>query len=190
MSEFKTILTEHLDLARRLDVPALQSHFDRAIAITREALSHRLPVLVCGNGGSAADAQHIAGELVGKFLKQRRAFNVQCLSSNSSVLTAWGNDVSYETVFSRQVEAYGAKDGVLWAISTSGRSPNVVRAAEAARKLGMRVISFTGAGGGVLGPVSDVLLATPTESTPRVQEFHILFYHYLCERIEADLSRE
>ena len=144
-------------------------------------------ILLFGNGGSAADAQHIAGELVGKFLLQRQGLNVQCLSSNTSVLTAWGNDVSFDTVFARQVEAHGVTGGVLLALSTSGRSRNVVLAAEAARARGMAVISLTGQGGGDLAALSEALIEAPTTSTPRVQEFHLLYYHYLCQIIEARL---
>ena len=187
MPDFKTLLQEHLDLARLLDITALQNQLDRAVVITSRALEKELPVLVLGNGGSAADAQHIAGELVGKFLKERRALNVQCLSSNTAVLTAWSNDVSFDTIFARQVEAHGATGGVLWAISTSGRSSNVLKAARAARARGMQVIALTGSGGADLAPLSDVLIEAPTASTPRVQEFHILYYHYLCQQIEARL---
>jgi D-sedoheptulose 7-phosphate isomerase len=141
--------------------------------------------LVCGNGGSAADSQHIAGELVGKFLKERRALNVRALSVDTSVITAWANDVSYDTVFARQVEAYGEPDAVLWVISTSGNSRNVVLAAKKAKELGMRVIALTGEGGGDLSQVADILLSAPSSLTPRIQEVHMMVYHYLCEQVEA-----
>jgi len=106
---------------------------DEAIAVTARALAAGRPLLVCGNGGSAADSQHIVGELVARFLRERRALKAICLASNPAVLTAWSNDYSYETVFARQVEAYGEPGGVLLGLSTSGNSPNVVRAFEAAR---------------------------------------------------------
>ena len=149
-----------------------------------QAVQKNAPILVCGNGGSASDALHISGELVGRFLKERRAVDVICLSSNVSVLTAWANDVGYDTVFSRQVEAHGRADGVLWAISTSGNSKNVIKAAETARNLKMKVLSMTGMGGGALAKFSDVLLDVPSTMTPRVQEMHLVIYHFLCARLE------
>ncbi|MBI1321186.1 MAG: SIS domain-containing protein [Candidatus Hydrogenedens sp.] len=158
---------------------------DAAIEAITAALVAGRPLLVCGNGGSAADAQHIAGELVGRFLKERRALPVICLAANPAVLTAWANDYSYETVFSRQVEAYGGSGGVLWGISTSGNSPNVVRAFEAARALGLTTIALTGEGGGRLAPLSDVLIAVPSRRTPEIQQVHLCLYHYICEMVEA-----
>ena len=142
-------------------------------------------LLVCGNGGSASDAQHIAGELVGRFLTERKALNVICLNANASVLTAWANDYSYDEVFSRQVEAHCAADnGILFCISTSGNSKNVVLAAQKAQEKGMKVISMTGAAGGELANVSDCVFRVPSKSTPLIQQVHICLYHYLCEQIE------
>jgi len=157
---------------------------ERAALMCADALRANRPVLVCGNGGSASDAQHITGELVGRFLKERRALNAICLSANTSVLTAWANDYAYDTVFSRQVEAHGTAGGVLLGLSTSGNSGNVVKAAEAARKLGMGVVMLTGEGGGKLAALSDILLDAPSKSTPLIQQVHICLYHHLCERIE------
>lgn len=185
---FKHILDEHVALAGRLDLPRLEERLGQAVEMICAALASGRPVLVCGNGGSAADAQHIVGELVGKFLLERRALNAHCLSANTSVLTAWGNDVSFDSVFARQVEAHGVAGGVLWAISTSGRSKNVVLAARAARDCGMKIVAMTGAGGGDLASLSDVLLEAPTRSTPRIQEFHVLYYHHLCQEVEARLA--
>ena len=169
----------------RFNLVALQEKLDRTIEKLSDALLAGKPVLVCGNGGSAADAQHIAGELVGRFLKERRALNVRALSTDTSVITAWANDIAYETVFSRQVEAYGQTGGVLWAISTSGNSANVLAAASTARKLQMSVIALSGEGGGQLAPLSDILLDVPSKLTPRIQEMHVMLYHYICEHIEA-----
>jgi D-sedoheptulose 7-phosphate isomerase len=169
----------------RLRGGALQDSLERAVNLLVGALAAARPVLVCGNGGSAADAQHIAGELVGKFLRERRALNVRALSTDTSVLTAWANDVDYETVFARQVEAYAVPGGVLWAISTSGNSKNVLRAADAARERHMAVLALTGEGGGALAAKADLVIAAPSRSTPRIQEMHVMLYHYLCERIEA-----
>jgi D-sedoheptulose 7-phosphate isomerase len=161
---------------------------DRAIQLMVGALRRDLPLLVCGNGGSAADAQHITGELVGRFLKERRALNAICLSANTAVLTAWANDYHYDDVFARQVEAHGRSGGLLLAISTSGNSANVVRAAVAARRLGLSVVSLTGEGGGELASHSDVLLDVPSAKTPFIQQVHICLYHHICEQVEALLA--
>jgi D-sedoheptulose 7-phosphate isomerase len=160
---------------------------ERAIDLLVQALAANLPVLVCGNGGSAADAEHITGELVGRFLHDRRALNVLCLSSNASVMTAWANDRGYEGVFARQVEAYGQRGGVLFAISTSGSSASVLAAAETAGRMRLPVISLTGKGGGRLAGLSDVLLDVPSRSTPLIQQVHVCIYHYICQRIEERL---
>jgi D-sedoheptulose 7-phosphate isomerase len=161
---------------------------ERAVAAITRALGTNKALLVCGNGGSASDAQHITGELVGRFLKERRGLKAICLSSNPAVLTAWANDYSYETVFSRQVEAYGEPGGVLLGISTSGNSPNVVAAFEAARAAGMTTVALTGQGGGKLAALSDVLLAAPSRRTPLIQQAHICLYHFICEEVEARLA--
>ncbi len=159
-----------------------------AVSTVTRALSEGQPLLVCGNGGSAADAIHITGELVGRFLVERKALNVICLSSNPSVLTAWANDYSYDTVFSRQTEAYGKPGAVILGISTSGNSKNVLAAFERARAFGMYTIALTGEGGGKLAPFSDYLFAVPSHSTPLIQQAHICLYHYLCQEIERRLT--
>jgi D-sedoheptulose 7-phosphate isomerase len=144
-------------------------------------------LLVYGNGGSASDAEHICGELVGRFLKERRGLPAIALSSNQSVLTAWGNDYSFDSVFERQVQALGQPGDVAWGISTSGNSANVVRAHRMAKELGMRTIGLTGLGGGELGPWCDVLLAAPVRETPRIQEVHLVTYHAICAEVEERL---
>lgn len=161
---------------------------ERAVELICNEMRQNRPLLVCGNGGSAADAEHIACELVGRFLKDRRALNAISLVSNSSALSAWANDCDYDDVFARQVEAYGAAGGALMVLSTSGNSQNVIRAAQAARRLGLPVIALTGKGGGELGKHCDVLLDVPCDSTPLVQQVHICLYHYICERIETLLT--
>jgi D-sedoheptulose 7-phosphate isomerase len=145
-------------------------------------------VLVCGNGGSAADAQHITGELVGRFLRERRALPVICLSSNPAVLTAWSNDYAFDTVFARQVEAYGRAGAAILGISTSGNSRNVIAAFEVAHRLGMQTVALTGEGGGQLAAVSDHLIAVPSRRTPLIQQAHICLYHYICEQVELAFS--
>lgn len=185
-------LADYLDESARM-LERTREHLDPrrvedAVARIAEALTAGRGLLVCGNGGSASDAQHITGELVGRFLKERRGLKAICLSSNAAVLTAWANDYSYETVFSRQVEAYGEPGGVLLGLSTSGNSPNVVEAFKAARALGMTTVALTGEGGGKLTALSDILLDVPSRRTPLIQQAHICLYHYLCEQVEARLA--
>lgn len=158
---------------------------ERAIVEIGRTFDTAKPLLVCGNGGSASDASHIAGELVGRFLKERRALNCICLSANSAVLTAWANDYAYETVFARQVEAYGAAGGTLLGLSTSGNSKNVVEAFKSAKSMGMTTIALTGEGGGDLARHADILIDVPSRHTPLVQQAHACLYHYICERVEA-----
>jgi D-sedoheptulose 7-phosphate isomerase len=182
-------LTEYLIESREAINQAIKSgsivKVDEAITAISTALVQGKPMMVCGNGGSASDAMHITGELVGRFLKERKAINCICLSSNAAVLTAWANDYSYDTVFARQVEAYGNAGGVLLGISTSGNSLNVVRAFEAAKSLGVSSIALTGEGGGKLASVCDLLIDVPSRRTPIIQQLHICIYHYICEQIEA-----
>jgi D-sedoheptulose 7-phosphate isomerase len=165
----------------------LSARMENAVEAVVSALSSGKPLLTCGNGGSASDAIHIAGELVGRFLRERRAYNVVALPANPAVLTAWGNDYGFETVFARQVEAHGAAGGVLLALSTSGNSKNILLAAERARDFGMTVVGMTGEGGGALAPLSHILLDVPSNSTPLIQQGHICLYHFLCEAVEARL---
>lgn len=169
---------------------ALLRYVDEAIKLIIDSLSEGLPVLVCGNGGSACDALHITGELVGRFLMERKALNVIALSDNVSILTAIANDYSYDDVFSRQVEAYAKPGAVLIGLSTSGNSANVVRAFEMARNLGMKTIAFTRSGPTKLAQLSDILLGVPSASTPLIQQVHICLYHYLCHAIEQEMFEE
>jgi D-sedoheptulose 7-phosphate isomerase len=156
------------------------------------AMSHCLnaggKVLVFGNGGSAADAQHLAGELVGRYLKDRRALPAIALTTDPSIVTAVGNDMGFEVVFRRQVEAHGRKGDVAVGISTSGRSPNVIAALEAARANGLVTVALTGEGGGKLQGRVDHLIDVPSLDTPRVQEVHGLVVHLLCQIVEEELS--
>jgi D-sedoheptulose 7-phosphate isomerase len=166
----------------------LTGEMERAADVVVEALRQGKAFLICGNGGSASDAIHIATELVGRFLKERKAYNVIALPANVGMLTAWGNDYGFDTVFSRQVEAHGAAGGVLLAISTSGNSPSILAAAEQARMMDMTVISLTGETAGKMKPLTDILLTVPSTSTPISQQGHLCLYHYLCEVVEARLS--
>ncbi len=144
-------------------------------------------VFLFGNGGSASDAQHIAGELEGRFKRDRRALPVLALTTNASTLTAIGNDLGYERTFSRQVEAHVRRGDVVLAISTSGNSPNVLAAIKMARKMGARTVGFTNESGGKLKSLVDLCLTVPSTDTQRVQECHIAVGHVLCDAIETEL---
>lgn len=181
-------LEESAALIAQAATPERAVRVDAAIAAVVQALGADLPLLVCGNGGSASDAMHIAGELVGRFLKERRGLNCIALGADTASLTAWANDYDYASVFARQVEAYGRAGGVLLGISTSGNSANVLQAAAAAKKKGMTVIGLTGEGGGKLATLCDILIDAPSRHTPQVQQIHACLYHYICERAEAALA--
>ena len=144
-------------------------------------------LLVLGNGGSAADAQHIAGELVNRFLQQRKALPAIALTTDGGVLTCIANDTGFENIFARQVEALGSKGDVCFAITTSGTSPNVVAACQQARASGMKVIGLLGRDGGTVKALCDLAMIVESDDTQRIQETHNLIGHILCELIEAQL---
>ncbi len=176
-------------LARSPEGADLSTGMDKAIQAIVMALKKGIPFLVAGNGGSASDSMHIAGELVGRFHKNRKAYPVISLAADSAVLTCIGNDFGYEKVFERQVEAYGKPGGVFLGITTSGGSPNILKAFVKARDLGMTTIALTGEKGfKTLKNQCDIFLGVPTSSTPRIQEIHVCLYHYLCEQVEALLK--
>lgn len=147
-------------------------------------------ILLCGNGGSAADAQHIAGELVGRFARERKALSAIALSTDTSIITAVANDYGFEKVFSRQVEALAKEGDVLIGISTSGSAANVLNAIDAARKIGCRIIAFTGAAGGKMKSSVDLCLAVPASKPWRIQEAHITVGHILCDLVEEAFCKE
>ena len=157
-----------------------------------QPLSHSLAnggtLFWCGNGGSAADSQHLAAELVGRFKKNRRALRSIALTTDTSVLTCVANDYSYDDIFARQVEALGRPGDVLIGISTSGNSENVLRAFEVAKQMGLKTIALLGKEGGYTKDLSDHALVIPSDSTARIQEAHILIGHILCELIEQELG--
>jgi D-sedoheptulose 7-phosphate isomerase len=151
---------------------------------TVEAIKSGRCVFFCGNGGSAADAQHLAAEFVGRFRLERLPLPSMALTTNTSLLTAIANDYGYDQVFSRQVRAFAKPNDILFGISTSGNSPNVVRALEEARMLGVYTVGLTGRSGGKLKECADVLLNVPSDQTPRIQEAHILLAHIYCDLVE------
>jgi D-sedoheptulose 7-phosphate isomerase len=176
---------EHLRAATALR--SLAPDVDHVVTVMARSMAAGGALLVCGNGGSAADAQHIAAELTGRFLRDRRPLRALPLHGNTSSLTAIGNDYGYEQVFAREVGAHGREGDVLLAISTSGNSPNILQAIETAREKHMAVIGLTGEAGGKMRDLCDVCLCIPSTSTPRIQECHILIGHTICELLEQIL---
>ncbi len=152
-----------------------------------QAIAKGKKVMFCGNGGSAADAQHLAAEIVGRFQKERGAFAGLALTTDTSILTAVGNDYGFDDIFARQVEGLGQTGDVLIGLSTSGNSANVVKAMEKAREMGMNAFSFTGGTGGKLAEMCDLSFVVPSTTTARIQEMHILAGHILCELMEHDV---
>lgn len=171
---------------------ATRGELGPAFARAAEAVAGTLAagglVMLCGNGGSAADAQHIATEFTVRFVKDRRALRALALATDMPTQTATGNDLGFDNVFSRQVEAHGREGDVLVGISTSGNSPNVLAALEAARAAGIVTVALTGAGGGKAAALADHLLAVPSRTTARIQEMHILIGHALCGAVERRLG--
>jgi D-sedoheptulose 7-phosphate isomerase len=185
LSSIESIWDEHLSVATALR--SLAPTVDRTVAAVARSMATGSVLLVCGNGGSAADAQHIAAELTGRFFRDRKPLPALALHGNTSSLTAIGNDYGYDEVFAREVGAHGRRGDVLLALSTSGNSRNILRAIEAARAKQMFVIGLTGATGGKMRDLCDVCLCVPSSSTPRIQEFHILIGHTICELLEQIL---
>jgi len=155
-----------------------------------KALKAGRSVYLCGNGGSAADAQHIAGELVGRFQRERKALAAVALSTDTSILTSIANDYAYEDVFARQVEALVREGDILWAFSTSGSSRNVIKAARLAKEKGACVLAFTGRPDSKLERIADICFCADSESTARSQEMHQLAYHIICDLVEQSFCRQ
>ena len=179
-------------IARSLELISRAPYVDnvqRAITLLTSRFRAGGKLLVFGNGGSSADALHICGELVGRFARKRPAIPAIALSSNPAILTAWSNDYSFETAFSREIEALGREGDVAWGISTSGGSPNVTSGLKIARDIGMHTIGLTGARGVGLADLCDVLMAVPLVETPRIQEVHVITYHAICAAVEESLFR-
>jgi D-sedoheptulose 7-phosphate isomerase len=187
LDKIAAIWKEHLEVAGSLS--SLASTVSNAVDLMYTSLAAGGQLLVAGNGGSAADAQHIAAELTGRFLIERRPFRALALHANTSSLTAVGNDYGYEHVFARELTAHARTGDVLLAISTSGNSPNILCAIEAARQCQVSVIGLTGETGGQMRAVCDICICVPTRSTPRMQEMHITIGHTICELLEERLAR-
>ena len=168
----------------------LAPHIAQAIEMMFLALSNGNKILVCGNGGSAADSQHFAAELVGRFERERFPLPAMALTTDTSILTAVANDYSYREIFSKQVQAFGQAGDILMAFSTSGNSANVMAAIEAALEREMRVVALTGKGGGAIGKMltdADVHICVPADRTARIQEVHLVTIHAICDGIDVAL---
>ena len=162
---------------------------NQAAEVCINAFKNGNKVMFCGNGGSASDSQHLAAELVCKYKKERAALNAIALVTNTSVLTAAANDLAFDYIFERQVEALGRKGDVLFALSTSGKSINVIRAVERAKELGLKTIAMTGSTGGSVKYKADITIKTPSDITNNIQEMHIAIGHLICDIIEKEMFK-
>lgn len=189
------IIANHLQrslaaLERAAQDAALLATAHKVAAVIIGALRSGNRLLIIGNGGSAADAQHIAAEIMGRYKKERPAYAAVALTTDTSALTAIGNDYSFERVFARQVEGLGRRGDVLMALSTSGRSPNILAALRTARERGLVTIGFTGSNGEALRTACDYLLVAPSDDTPVIQQVYMAFAHGICDEIEQGMMHE
>jgi len=185
--DIKKQITATIETHKKMLGEFEESGIDTVVAIAQaitRALEQNGTVYLCGNGGSAADAQHIAGELVGRFRRERKALAAVALSTDTSIITSIANDYAYEKVFARQVEALVREGDILWAFSTSGSSANVIAAVQSAKKKGAYVIAFTGTINSKLEQIADICFCADAESTARSQEIHQLAYHIICDLVE------
>jgi len=179
--EVKKLIYSDLNLIEKIETLALS---------VIDCYKNGNKVLFCGNGGSAADAQHLAAELSGRFYFDRDPLFSEALHVNSSYVTAVSNDYGYDEIYSRLVKAMCKKGDILVGLSTSGNSPNIVKAFETAKNIGVKTISFTGESGGTLKNISDILINVPSKDTPRIQESHIMIGHIICELVEENLFKK
>ena len=172
---------------RVLNDEILKQNIENIVVKSVEAFRNDKKILFCGNGGSASDAQHIAAELSGRFYSDRPPLFAEALHVNSSYMTAVANDYGYDETYARMLEACGRKGDVLFGISTSGNSQNVVKALEKANAIGLITIGFTGSIGGKMNDICDIMIKVPSDDTPRIQEVHILVGHIICQLIEEEM---
>lgn len=188
IEKIRTVIADSIRVKEAiLQDAAMLATCEKIAAGVADAFRQDKKVLFCGNGGSAADAQHLAAEFSGRFYFDREPLDAEALHVNTSYLTAVGNDYSYDEVFSRVLRAKGRKGDYLFAISTSGNSRNVIKAMEVAREKGMHIVAMTGATGGKMKELCDYLLNVPSSDTPRIQESHIMLGHIICEMVEEEL---
>ena len=185
MEQIKSLINSSIEVKQKIltDPKLLKAISDSVDLISNALLDHKR-IYFCGNGGSAADAQHLAAEFSGRFYKDRKALPAEALHCNTSYITAVANDYSYDVVYARLIEGIGEKGDVLVGLSTSGNSVNIVKAFEMAHTKGLSTIALTGSTGGVLKSMSDFLLNVPSSDTPRIQESHILIGHIICFLVE------
>jgi D-sedoheptulose 7-phosphate isomerase len=184
-TRIKEILAQSIRVKQQLlEDPSMLERISRVVDLCVEVFDADKKLLMCGNGGSAADAQHLAAEFSGRFYIDRPPLYSEALQVNTSYVTAVANDYGYDEVFARQVEAQGRKGDMLWGFSTSGNSANILKAFERAQQQGMITVAFTGQSGGKLAGMTDLLLAVPSTDTPRIQESHITIGHIICELVE------
>jgi D-sedoheptulose 7-phosphate isomerase len=188
MDKIKNIIDASVQVKQQiLGDAALQQRIEKAINVIVTAFNNGNKVLFCGNGGSAADAQHLAAEFSGRFYKDRKALPSEALHCNTSYLTAVANDYSYDVIYSRIIDGIGEKGDVLVGLSTSGNSGNILKAFEVAKEKGVTTIGFTGTTGGKMKDASDILLNVPSTDTPRIQESHIMIGHIICQLVEEQI---
>ena len=180
-------LISHLETIKKV-IETMPEKLEDASKLVIETLNNGNKLLLCGNGGSAADAQHIAAELTGRYKTERRGLPGIALTTDTSALTAIGNDYGYDRVFDRQVEALANKGDLIIGISTSGNSKNIVSALQLGKELGCKTLGFSGRDGGAMNEVCDINLVVPSNNTPRIQEMHILFGHTICQIIDNEVS--
>ena len=187
-SKIKECISSSVDnYTRILNDENIQENIDKIIMLSVKAFKEDKKMLFCGNGGSASDAQHIAAELSGKFYTNRPPLYAEALHVNSSYITAVANDFGYDETYARMLEACGRKGDVLVGISTSGNSPNVVKALKKANEIGLTTIGLTGINGGEMNGICDIIIKVPSDDTPRIQEVHILIGHIICQLIEEEM---
>jgi D-sedoheptulose 7-phosphate isomerase len=187
MERISSNIEEHLKVISALKSGDAMATLKKIADIIVASLKNGGKVMIAGNGGSAADAQHIAGEFIGRYLYDRRPLPAMALNTDTAVMTCVANDYSYNDIYLRQVQAIAKKGDVFWGISTSGNSANVVSAAEAAKAAGASVVGFTGEKGGKLKEIAEACYCSPSSRTNRIQEAHMLGYHIVCELMEAAL---
>jgi D-sedoheptulose 7-phosphate isomerase len=181
----KDEFSSHLETINKV-IETMEDSLVKASLLAVETLKNGNKILLCGNGGSAADAQHIAAELTGRYKRERRGLPGIALTTDTSALTAIGNDYGYDRVFDRQVEALANKGDLIIGISTSGNSKNIISALKLGRELGCKTLGFSGRDGGAMNEVCDINLVVPSNNTPRIQEMHILFGHTICQIIDNE----
>ena len=188
LKQIDMMIGQFTDAVSRLDEGARGIIADIA-NILIDAFEQGRSVYICGNGGSAADAQHVAAEMVGRFQRDgRKALPCVAMTTDTSIITAVGNDFGFEDVFARQVEALGKPGDVLWVLSTSGRSPNIVKAVSIAHERGMKIVAMTGGDGGKLSDLADVCFIAPADRTYLIQQIHQLAYHIICELVDKHFA--